>query len=341
MNECRIIEDLLPLYTDGLLQKDTNEYVKLHLVQCAACSAKEKQLKAAVPPPPDPPSREKKARFRRVGRKVRLKAFLLSGACLVVVVGIFLATYLPYYFNEVEMRFRIDEKSVILGQIKTTLSNARVNFGGEWVIPSKKGEGVRVKNDDLALYLPDESFIRIDDGHFARQEYISFYNYMSITDRIIFQAEENSIMWDSFARCAPAKIEGAYSFINDSYTKGENLLREVGRERRMELAYYFMDFPWDSLTEESSEESLALGYFIAKSMIVYCNFGTIYRISGNVSGYCEVRQHSWCVFLEDPYHEERCYHIDLYDESVDGLNRDPWDCTDEIVWDLLAGVEFL
>ena len=36
-NECSIVKDLIPLYIDDLLSKDTVEFVEEHLQSCANC----------------------------------------------------------------------------------------------------------------------------------------------------------------------------------------------------------------------------------------------------------------------------------------------------------------
>ncbi|ATP38801.1 hypothetical protein CSE16_01540 [Solibacillus sp. R5-41] len=38
MNECRIVEDLLPLYEENLLQSETQKWVEQHLAICVQCS---------------------------------------------------------------------------------------------------------------------------------------------------------------------------------------------------------------------------------------------------------------------------------------------------------------
>ncbi len=40
MNECKIVEDLLPLYEENLLQEETISWVNGHLTSCPACKAK-------------------------------------------------------------------------------------------------------------------------------------------------------------------------------------------------------------------------------------------------------------------------------------------------------------
>ena len=36
-NECNIVRDLLPLYTEDMVSKDSREFVEEHLNRCEAC----------------------------------------------------------------------------------------------------------------------------------------------------------------------------------------------------------------------------------------------------------------------------------------------------------------
>ena len=42
---CQIIEDLLPLYVDGVCQEDTKAFMKEHLQTCVKCSVALDQMK--------------------------------------------------------------------------------------------------------------------------------------------------------------------------------------------------------------------------------------------------------------------------------------------------------
>lgn len=39
MNSCKIVEDLLPLYEEGLVQAETAQWIEQHLASCASCSS--------------------------------------------------------------------------------------------------------------------------------------------------------------------------------------------------------------------------------------------------------------------------------------------------------------
>lgn len=51
MNECKIVEDLLPLYEENLLQEETTRWVNGHLASCAACREKTNIELAQIPTP--------------------------------------------------------------------------------------------------------------------------------------------------------------------------------------------------------------------------------------------------------------------------------------------------
>ena len=46
--KCTIIEDLLPLYVDGICSEDTKELVESHLAECGSCNQKYKNMTSIV-----------------------------------------------------------------------------------------------------------------------------------------------------------------------------------------------------------------------------------------------------------------------------------------------------
>lgn len=47
-NDCRIIEDLLLSYIDGILNSETKDFVEKHLSQCNECKQKLEELKSSI-----------------------------------------------------------------------------------------------------------------------------------------------------------------------------------------------------------------------------------------------------------------------------------------------------
>ena len=47
-NECSIVRDILPLYAEKMVSKDTAEFVKGHLENCHVCRAELEKLREPV-----------------------------------------------------------------------------------------------------------------------------------------------------------------------------------------------------------------------------------------------------------------------------------------------------
>lgn len=56
---CAVTRDLLPLYTEKMLESETTELVQAHLADCPGCRQKLSELNADTPPQPKPPDRSR------------------------------------------------------------------------------------------------------------------------------------------------------------------------------------------------------------------------------------------------------------------------------------------
>ena len=56
---CALIQDLLPLYRDGVCSDESRKAVEAHLKGCPACQAALAAMGAETPPPPPPGTRTK------------------------------------------------------------------------------------------------------------------------------------------------------------------------------------------------------------------------------------------------------------------------------------------
>lgn len=51
MKDCHLVEDLWPLYEEGLVQPETKQWVEQHIQQCAQCQALQEGLVETIPIP--------------------------------------------------------------------------------------------------------------------------------------------------------------------------------------------------------------------------------------------------------------------------------------------------
>ena len=69
MNECRIAEDLLPLYEEGLLHKETVDWMKDHLSACERCRARTNAVLGHLPAVQEKPKKSTSAMMQNVRSK--------------------------------------------------------------------------------------------------------------------------------------------------------------------------------------------------------------------------------------------------------------------------------
>lgn len=85
---CNLIQDLLPLYHDGVCSQESSEAVEKHLLECPTCKKYYKEMCAADEmaslPLNEERERQKAASFHSVRRKLRKRQITISLLCVAV-----------------------------------------------------------------------------------------------------------------------------------------------------------------------------------------------------------------------------------------------------------------
>lgn len=97
-NECGIVEDLLVLYTEGLLRSDTTEFVEEHLKTCASCRSRLAELRAE-PPLPRPETAPLAALRRRMWGLRARAAVCAALLCAALLLSAFSWLTAPQYLS--------------------------------------------------------------------------------------------------------------------------------------------------------------------------------------------------------------------------------------------------
>lgn len=116
-NECNIIRDLLPLYTENMISSDTAEFVEDHLKGCEACTKKYESVKEALPSQEvsDP------APLTKLRRKMKTKKIQTIALTALFVITLFVSAfavldapiYLPYSKGVVSAQ-QLGDKGILL-----------------------------------------------------------------------------------------------------------------------------------------------------------------------------------------------------------------------------------
>ncbi|MBM7713396.1 virulence family protein [Bacillus thermophilus] len=113
--KCTIIQDVLPLYVDGVVSEDTKEMVDEHLQHCETCQKEYDSMKREL----YIPAENKVSLFKKISKKWRKKKILISIASAVataiVLFGVFAyvfyyETVIPYSENLVKIEKQNDHQ---------------------------------------------------------------------------------------------------------------------------------------------------------------------------------------------------------------------------------------
>lgn len=86
MNECRIVEDLLPLHAEGLVSEETGVFVNNHLANCPDCQKLWQRSTAALAPVL--PTEEENIKLKRALHREQIKAVLGGISIMAVLIAI-------------------------------------------------------------------------------------------------------------------------------------------------------------------------------------------------------------------------------------------------------------
>lgn len=93
-NNCNLMDDLLPLYVDGLISEEGAELVRQHLNVCPACAEKAKRLSQTLVVEPNH-NDEAKTQAQKVKKKFEKRLFLSLGSLALCGVLIFSVLFFP------------------------------------------------------------------------------------------------------------------------------------------------------------------------------------------------------------------------------------------------------
>ena len=121
LKECKIVQELLPLYAEDLVTDETSEYLREHLAQCPSCAQDWEDFKS---PLPDPACLEETFQ-KDLGSKVfmRLRQTLTMAVVLVLIGGAGLA-YASYtagkHLGTIDPAYRFAQELNLFTEIKQT-----------------------------------------------------------------------------------------------------------------------------------------------------------------------------------------------------------------------------
>lgn len=167
MNKCDLVNDLLPLYTEGLLNATSKGYVERHLKTCAECAKKAKEL--AEPLTEEEklasiiPSHERQEEIKTV-KRVKKKFSLI--ACITTVTAVFLCIVIAvplaiwghntamHYQELYDMLYPKNLQEMTVNSVNELEYDASAKEG-EIIVQDTIAQDTHLRDYDFYLYLPD------------------------------------------------------------------------------------------------------------------------------------------------------------------------------------------
>ena len=78
MKDCKIIQDLLPSYIDGLTNKETNKYIEEHLKKCDECKNTYENMKKELEVDTVKKDNREVKYIKKFSKKLRVLRIILS-----------------------------------------------------------------------------------------------------------------------------------------------------------------------------------------------------------------------------------------------------------------------
>lgn len=107
---CEVVKEILPLYHDGIVSKETKERVEEHLASCEECSKELQKLEEQLPVPAD--DEGVRESFDNLKKKSKKRTIIIGAVCAAVLAGIafFAAWFLQ---NAMIMEYSPEDITVI------------------------------------------------------------------------------------------------------------------------------------------------------------------------------------------------------------------------------------
>lgn len=215
---CKVIEDLLPLYHDGVCSEESRMLVETHLAVCADCKDVLHNLKEEVSPHDSPDSRNLWNSFQQVLRRLRwqstVKGILLTAMVCILLAGAFWSltqwSFMPMSTEELHLTG--------VGQ----LENGRICYGIRAKGRDSFGTYDWTLTEDGSLYLtPKRPLILLHpewSGLEAEFDPDNISGYRGIPNKTVIEAfyvgtpEDGILIWQRGMELPLTHGEGGFRF---------------------------------------------------------------------------------------------------------------------------------
>lgn len=215
---CHVIQDLLPLYLDGVCSEESKEIIEQHLSTCSTCqkyyAALREAEESAITPPAPEEELQKAASFRSVRKKIIRKQLMIAGVSFVVIAFIIFAAIgiLKSSVNVVEYQDNISVSMVdgsLIGRLKgsqesylkiirtTTETNGEGKNYLFYYVSDNKWDAITTNSQvysEYTLCSAEKGADQIDDVYYYTGDYTGIENMNS--EELQTVIDESVLLWE-------------------------------------------------------------------------------------------------------------------------------------------------
>ena len=103
MNECKLVEDLLPLYAEDLVSKESADFIREHCAGCAHCGKLLRRSEEVIPMKTDMPN------YKKALKRDRTQTILFGMAIAIIAMALAFAVFVVGYMPQ-----KLDREPIIL-----------------------------------------------------------------------------------------------------------------------------------------------------------------------------------------------------------------------------------
>lgn len=197
--ECKIVNDLLPMYIDNLTSEDTNKFIEEHLKSCKECKEVFNNMNVGI----DMEEIEEQTNINELKKYKRNQKIKLIAVVLVVVL-------ICFGLFQIYTRFHIEKDEN--GKLSIVSSRAEYNKSDlEYIIYDAE-----IKNKDNSENVKTKILLTIDDNKCISARFIE-------SGYINPQQQYSNIINSSLQLYGNVKLEEDCLIYNDNYLTGKNI----------------------------------------------------------------------------------------------------------------------
>lgn len=202
--ECRIIEDLLPNYIEGLTNEVTNEFVEEHLRECVSCQNEKKKMTDKIETKVVHDQQIEIDHMKKYRRKMNILKSIIG--IIIILELIFLGDLGRKFLIINKFKIQMAEPNPENYYIKL-INNDDDSFIESWTKGDKSINKIKLETGEQIKYsVPDEAWLIIDDEGGKLAIKVDREKFGSATIAIGYDSISTENLWETLKYAFNAKV---------------------------------------------------------------------------------------------------------------------------------------